>query len=119
MTVKVDTRGLSCPVPVIKTKQALEKSDRSEVVVLLDEEVAKENVTRLADSLGYTVEAAENAGEFMNGRRNHFSLDSDLMNSLLDRAARITHGILTIGPANKVRAQIVMAYKKPQPFGSR
>ena len=64
MTVKVDARGLSCPVPVIKTKQALEKPDEGEVVVLLDEEVAKENVTRLADSLGYTVEASENAGEF-------------------------------------------------------
>lgn len=64
MTVTVDARGLSCPVPVIKTKQALEKPFEGVVVVLLDEEVAKENVTRLADGLGYTVEAAENAGEF-------------------------------------------------------
>jgi len=64
MTVKVDARGLSCPMPVIKTKQVLEKPVDGEVVVLLDEEVAKENVTRLAGSLGYTVEAAEITGEF-------------------------------------------------------
>ena len=65
MTIKVDARGLSCPVPVIKTKQALEKPVEGEVIVLLDEEVAKENVTRLAGNLGYTVEAIESAGEFI------------------------------------------------------
>ena len=64
MAITVDARGLSCPAPVLKTKQVLEKPVDSEVVVLLDEEVAKENVTRLAGSLGYTVEAKENAGEF-------------------------------------------------------
>jgi len=64
MTVTVDARGQSCPVPVIKTKQALEKTFDGVVIVLLDEEVAKENVTRLAGSLGFTVEVRQNAGEF-------------------------------------------------------
>ena len=62
--VTVDARGLSCPVPVINTKKALESTAETEIVVLLDEEVAKENVTRLAGSLGYSVEIVENAGEF-------------------------------------------------------
>ena len=64
MTVTVDARGLSCPVPVLKTKQVLEKPFKGEVIVLLDEEVAKENVTRLAGSMGYTVKEVEDAGEF-------------------------------------------------------
>ena len=64
MAVTVDARGLSCPVPVMKTKKALENSAETEIVVLLDEEVAKENVTRLAGSFGYTVEVVANAGEF-------------------------------------------------------
>ncbi len=64
MTELVDARGLSCPVPVIKTKEALEAITSGEVVVLLDEEVAKENVLRLARSLGCKVEVAEHAGEF-------------------------------------------------------
>lgn len=64
MAVTVDARGLSCPVPVIKTKQALENTTGAEIVVLLDEEVAKENVTRLAGSFGYSVETVESAGEF-------------------------------------------------------
>ncbi len=64
MPETVDARGFSCPVPVIRTKQALERLASGEVVVLLDEEVAKENVSRLARSLGWEVQAAEDAGEF-------------------------------------------------------
>ena len=51
--------------PVEETKQALEKFTEGELVVLLDEEVAKENVTRLAGSLGYTVQITEKGGEFI------------------------------------------------------
>lgn len=64
MTVKVDARGLSCPLPVIKTKQALDNLAEGELVVLLDEDVARENVTRLANSLGYMVEVLADAGKF-------------------------------------------------------
>lgn len=60
----VDARGQSCPVPVIRTKQALEAQGFGEVTVLLDEEVARENVTRLARSLGWQVEAEEKDDEF-------------------------------------------------------
>ena len=64
MSETVDARGLSCPVPVIRTKAALEKAGSGEVVVLLDEEAARENVSRLAVSLGWEVEVAEDDGEF-------------------------------------------------------
>ena len=60
----VDARGLSCPAPVIKTKAAAEAMDAGEIVVLVDEEVAKENVSRLCRSLGCQLEVAEEAGEF-------------------------------------------------------
>ncbi len=64
MKVTVDARGMSCPVPVIRTKAALDANDWDEVEVLLDEEVAKENVTRLAGSFGCMVETVEADGEF-------------------------------------------------------
>ena len=48
--IDVDVRGLSCPIPVVKTKEAIEKNPGSEISVLVDAEVAKENVTRLAES---------------------------------------------------------------------
>ena len=60
----VDARGLSCPIPVIKTKEKLDAMTSGELVVLLDEEVAKENVSRLARSLGCTVTVAADADEF-------------------------------------------------------
>ncbi len=60
----VDARGLSCPVPVIMTKAALEAMDSGELSVLLDEEVAKENVSRLAGNMNCSVEVAQAAGEF-------------------------------------------------------
>lgn len=60
----VDARGLSCPVPVIKTKAALDTMQAGELKVLLDDEVAKENVSRLANSYGCSVDVSESAGEY-------------------------------------------------------
>lgn len=59
---EVDARGLSCPIPVAKTKQAMEKNPSNEITVLVDSNVAKENVTRLAASKKYsvTVQAVSN-----------------------------------------------------------
>ena len=46
--VVVDARGLSCPEPVIRTKQAFEANDAFSVLV--DNEVAKENVSRFCEN---------------------------------------------------------------------
>jgi len=46
----VDARGLACPHPVILTKKALEESD--EVITIVDNETASQNVSRLAASQG-------------------------------------------------------------------
>lgn len=51
----VDARGLSCPLPVLKTKEAIEKGDEK-IEVLVDNNTALENVTRLAKSKGFAVE---------------------------------------------------------------
>ena len=54
--IEVDARGLSCPIPVVKTKKALDENPGKEVTVLVDAAVAKENVSRMAKSKGYSVE---------------------------------------------------------------
>ena len=46
----VDCRGLSCPQPVIETKQALEKIDR--VTIIVDNPAARDNVARFGKSHG-------------------------------------------------------------------
>ncbi|MDN5365662.1 MAG: tRNA 2-thiouridine synthesizing protein [Thermacetogenium sp.] len=64
MPLEVDARGLSCPIPVVKTKKAMESNPREEIIVLLDSNVSKENVLRLADSKGYRAEVQESGGEY-------------------------------------------------------
>ena len=60
---EVDARGLSCPIPVVKTKQAMESNPKDEITVLVDSNVAKENVTRLAESKKYSIEVETTAKE--------------------------------------------------------
>ncbi|SHH15351.1 TusA-related sulfurtransferase [Thermosyntropha lipolytica DSM 11003] len=51
---KVDVRGLSCPMPVLKTKKVID-SGAKEILVVGTSQVSKENVTKLARSHGYEV----------------------------------------------------------------
>ncbi|ABI69380.1 sulfurtransferase TusA family protein [Syntrophomonas wolfei] len=51
---KVDVRGLSCPMPVIKTKKILDQGVK-ELLVIGTSSVSKENVSKLARSSGYQV----------------------------------------------------------------
>lgn len=64
MSLQVDARGLSCPMPVVKTRQALEKGKPSSATVLVDTAVARDNVTRAAQSMGYRVEVTSTNGEY-------------------------------------------------------
>ena len=48
----VDTRGLSCPIPVVMVQQAIKKDAPAKLEVLADAKVAVENVTRFAHSQG-------------------------------------------------------------------
>lgn len=53
--IEVDARGLSCPEPVMRTKNALAGAP-GELTVLVDNNVAKENVIKLLWSEGYRVD---------------------------------------------------------------
>lgn len=57
--IEVDARGFSCPIPVVKTQQALDGNPGEPVTVLVDSQVSKENVSRLARSRGYSVKAEQ------------------------------------------------------------
>ena len=50
----IDCIGLSCPQPVIMTKKALDESPEA-LLVLVDNTVSKENVTKFAIASGYGV----------------------------------------------------------------
>lgn len=61
---EVDARGLSCPEPVLRTRRALDEIDSGIVVVLVDAEVSKENVSRMARRMGCEVEVEEYDGGY-------------------------------------------------------
>ena len=53
--VEVDVRGLSCPIPVVRTKKAMDANPSAVIIVFVDEMTQVENVSRLAKSRGYEV----------------------------------------------------------------
>ena len=59
----VDARGLSCPEPVILTRQAMATGE-AEYQVIVDNNTSKENLTRYAHHQGYHVELSERGGEY-------------------------------------------------------
>lgn len=60
----IDVRGLSCPQPVFLTKKAID-SGETEIVVIANDMVAKENIKRLAESSGYKVKIEEKGSDFI------------------------------------------------------
>ena len=60
---KVDARGDACPLPVVKAKKAIaELNGAGEVEVLVDNEIAVQNLTKMAQQKGYQ-SAAEKLAE--------------------------------------------------------
>ncbi len=51
-TKKVDARGLSCPQPVVLVDRAISEG-HTDLEILVDNEVARENVQRIAGKRGY------------------------------------------------------------------
>src|SRR5699024_272215 len=48
---KIDAKGLACPKPVILTKNALDDMEEGKVSTTVDNEIARENLKKLANSL--------------------------------------------------------------------
>lgn len=51
LSIKVDARGLACPMPVIKTKKALEEIKEGIIDVVVSDNVPKENILKFAKSI--------------------------------------------------------------------
>ena len=54
---EVDTRGLSCPQPVLMFHMAVKENPSEPLDVLVDNAASLENVTRAAKKQGFTVTA--------------------------------------------------------------
>ena len=63
---KIDARGLYCPIPVYKTRQAVLEAKPDEVVeVLADDPAAEEDISRWAKRTGNTVLAFEQCDDYI------------------------------------------------------
>ena len=63
MAVEIDAMGKACPMPVVLAKQALDGGE-NDVTVVVDNQIAVENLTRLAESQGMTAVSAPREGGF-------------------------------------------------------
>lgn len=55
MAKMIDARGLSCPQPVLMTLDEILEGKADEIIVMVDNDAAKENVSRASVSRGWTV----------------------------------------------------------------
>ncbi len=58
----IDCKGLACPMPVIKTKKYFDLEDSKEALVIVDNEVAKNNILRLAKGINLNSSFIEEEG---------------------------------------------------------
>jgi selenium metabolism protein YedF len=64
MVRELDCRGLACPAPVLQTKQILEKESPAAIKVVVDNEAAKQNVTRFLEHQRYQVTVDRQGSDF-------------------------------------------------------
>jgi selenium metabolism protein YedF len=70
MPSELDCRGLACPAPVLQTKQKIEKEHLSEINVIVDNQAAKENVSRFLGTQKFDVSIEQKGTDFyITGKR--------------------------------------------------
>lgn len=60
----IDCRGLACPAPVLSAKNAIETEGLNEITVVVDNEAAKENVSRFLGSQNFEVSTSQEGNDF-------------------------------------------------------
>lgn len=73
MRIEVDARGMACPKPVIMTKKEIDKGS-NEIVTIVDNEIAKENVTKLISKMQFNYDVETSEGDFF----IHFTTEGEL-----------------------------------------
>ncbi|SDU52595.1 sulfurtransferase TusA family protein [Desulfobacula phenolica] len=63
MSITIDAKGFSCPQPVLMFMEAAALGTEKEIMVLVDTDASKENVSRAAQSKGYTVKDIQQQGD--------------------------------------------------------
>ena len=65
MTEQIDARGLSCPQPVVLTKNKMKEIGKGTFEVIVETGTSRDNITRLANYEGWNIKVQEEDGEFI------------------------------------------------------
>jgi len=63
VSITIDARGFSCPQPVLMFMEAVKSGNKKEIIVLVDTDTSKENVSRAAENKNYTVRDIQQQGD--------------------------------------------------------
>lgn len=63
MKCEIDARGLSCPQPVVLTKNKMKECN--EIKITVDNDTARENIKRLAENSGWSFKAAASGSNYI------------------------------------------------------
>lgn len=59
MSNRIDARGLSCPQPVVLARNKMDDIKSGNIEVIVDNQAACDNVTRIAEKNGWAVTATD------------------------------------------------------------
>ena len=62
----IDSRGETCPVPVIMLKKALKTSHDAHIRQIVDNEIAKENIEKMLTELKITFSSYKEKDDYIN-----------------------------------------------------
>lgn len=62
MAKTIDCKGMNCPIPVVSTKKYFDSIKSGEAITIVDNEVAKNNVIKFAQSNGFEASSEERDG---------------------------------------------------------
>lgn len=109
MKKEVDARGLNCPQPVILTKKALEEIKEGQVTTIVNSEIAKENVKKLAQSMTCDVSIEKVGGDYyINIFKEKALKDIDLKEPVDKSGLVVLIGSDTLGTGDRTLGQILI-----------
>jgi selenium metabolism protein YedF len=63
--IEIDARGLDCPKPVIELKNAIIKHPGEKIKIIVDNNVARDNVSKFAARMNYSMKEFEEEGNIV------------------------------------------------------
>ena len=97
----LDARGLACPAPVLMTKDAVEKDRLNTVEVIVDNEAAKENVSRFLGSQQFSVSTA--------GEENNYKIFAQRQGYMVETISKVEDSPQPTSSGQKQKIMVLIA----------